>query len=68
MDEILLHENGKVSVMKESHEILSLILMTTYFIRLKILVLKEPKKNLNGVSVRLNVDLKIHVGLKIEMI
>ena len=67
VDEILLHENQKISDEKEEHEIFNLIFMITNYIRLKIGVLKTKKKNLNGVSVRLNDNSKMH-GLKIRMV
>ena len=49
-------------------KILSLILMRTNYIRLTIRVLKKLKKKLNDVSMRLNANLKIHMGLKTRMI
>ena len=67
-DEILLHENQKVSAAKESPEILSLIFMRTKVIILKILVLKILNEMFNGVSMRLNENLKIHIIIKIRII
>ena len=42
----------------------TLIMMITKFIRLKGRVLNRLKKKLNGVSVRLNANRKLHMRLK----
>ena len=50
------------------HTFWTLIVMRTINIKYRKWVLKRLKKNLNGVSVRLNENIKIQMGLKIEII
>ena len=68
MDEIMLHDNNKISDVQESPEKIEHNLMRTNFIISTIRVLKTLKKNFNDVVVRLNKNLKVYMGLIINMI
>ena len=68
MDEIMLHDNNKISDVWESPEKIEHNLMRTNFIIFTIRVLKTLKKNFNDVVVRLNKNLKVYMGLIINMI
>ena len=66
--EILMHENENVSAMKEAHEIFESNPDENKLYIIDNMILEKLKKNLNDVSVRLNENLKINMGIKIEII
>ena len=66
--EILLNETQKVSTARESPEFWDSHYDENYLYQDEKMSLEETKEKLNDVSVRLNTNRKIHMGLKIKMI
>ena len=68
VDEILLHKNQKLSAEKEAHEKFESDFDENELYQIDNMSLDDTKKNINDVSVCLNANLKIHMGLKIRMV
>ena len=68
MDEILLHENQKLSAEKEAHENTGSKFDENELYHIGIMSIEYTKGKLIDVSARLNVNLNIYMGLKIRMI
>ena len=66
--EILMHENQKVSAEKEAHKNIQSEFDENNIYQIDNMSLEYTKENLNYVSVHLNANLKIHMGLIIRMI
>ena len=67
MDEILLNETQKVSAAREAPEFLDSDCDGNNLYQVLKISLEETKEKLNDVSVRLNANTKIHMGLKSEI-
>ena len=68
VDEILLHENQKVSAKRDAHENVESDFDASKLYQIYNMSLEDTKKNLNDVSLRLNANLKILVGIKYRMV
>ena len=63
-----MYEKEKIITVKEEPKNVESNFDEKNFIIFTILILKTLKKNLNDVSLRLNANLKIHMGLTIKII
>ena len=67
VDEILVNENEKGIATKEAHENVESYFDDNKLYQIDNMSLEDIKKKLSDVSVSFNANLKIHMGLKIEM-
>ena len=68
MDDILLNETQKIRAAREEPELLDSDYNAKNLYQVDKLSLEDTKKHLTDLSVRLNTNRTIHMGLKIEMI
>ena len=68
MDEILLNETQKVSADREAPQFLDYDHDENDLYQVESMSLEDTKENLNDVSVRLNANKKVNMGLKIKMV
>ena len=68
MDEILLHKTKKLSAAREAPEFLDPNYDENDLYQVETMSLEGTKENLNDVSVHLNTNRKIHMGLKTKRI
>ena len=68
MNEILLQENQKLFSEKEAHENTEFYFDDSKLYQVNNMIIKDTKIKLNDVSMRLNENLKIHMGLETKMI
>ena len=68
MEHILLNETQKLRAAREEPEFLDSDYDAKNLYQVDKISLEDTKKNLTDVSVRLNTNRTIHMGLKIEMI
>ena len=68
MDEILLNETQKVSADREAPQFLDSDHDENDLYQVESMSLEDTKENLNDVSVRLNANKKVNMGLKIKMV
>ena len=68
MNEILLNESQNVSAAKEAPEFLEYDYDDNNHYQVENMIIEETKENLNDISVRLNANSKIHMGLRTKIV